>query len=145
MTSDIIASAGLGIWKELETSGKLKFIKDSVFTIMAGIVLVCGNEVQCVAVGSGSKCLAQSQLRGLNGDCLHDSHAEVLARREMIVWLLLEMQKMKEDNCYQSRWLESQIQDEPGIRFKLKDGVMVHMYVSSLPCAPTPSSQKMYM
>jgi len=136
MTSDIIASACLSIWKELEASGKLKFIKDPLYTIMAGIALIHGDEVQCVAIGSGSKCLAQSQLSSLNGDCLHDSHAEILARRGMIVWLLSEMQKMKADHSYRSRWLENRNQDTTGVKFKLREGVMVHMYVSSLPCAP---------
>lgn len=133
LTSDIVASACLGAWRKLEDSGRLKFIKDSLCTIMAGIALVRHDEVLCVALGSGSKCLAQSHLLGLNGDCLHDSHAEVLARRGVMVWLLLEMQKIRTDSHFTSRWLD---RDGAGVKFKLKEGVAVHMYVSSLPCAP---------
>ncbi|PYH76440.1 hypothetical protein BO82DRAFT_296298 [Aspergillus uvarum CBS 121591] len=63
---------------------------------MAGMVVVRGEntteeELTCVAVTSGAKCLAASQLPNCKGLVLHDWHAEVLALRAFNYWVLSEV------------------------------------------------------
>ncbi|RAH73514.1 tRNA-specific adenosine deaminase [Aspergillus aculeatinus CBS 121060] len=63
---------------------------------MAGMVVVRGEntteeQLTCVAVTSGAKCLAASQLPNCKGLVLHDWHAEVLALRAFNYWVLSEV------------------------------------------------------
>ncbi|KAL5046190.1 hypothetical protein BDW71DRAFT_214712 [Aspergillus fruticulosus] len=62
---------------------------------MTGIVLVKGantpeEQLTCVAVTTGAKCLPTSQIPSCNGLVLHDCHAEILAMRAFNYWLLSE-------------------------------------------------------
>lgn len=129
--SDGIAQACLSIWDELAARGTFKFLKSPLFTIMAGVILAYDSQVECISLGAGSKCLAQSQLATLSGDALHDSHAEVLARRGAIVWFLAEISRLRSDPSFESGWM--QLNPETN-RFALREGVTVHMYISALPC-----------
>ncbi|RAL09894.1 tRNA-specific adenosine deaminase [Aspergillus homomorphus CBS 101889] len=68
---------------------------------MAGMVVVRGEntpeeELTCVAVTSGAKCLAASQLAGCKGLVLHDWHAEILALRAFNYWVLNEVRGVLE-------------------------------------------------
>lgn len=65
-----------------------------------------------------------------NGDILHDSHAEVLARRGAIRWIYEEVLRWRQGK-ESSDWIERDGED--GL-FGLKPGVQVYMYVSTLPC-----------
>jgi tRNA-specific adenosine deaminase 1 len=160
MHPDDVAKACLLRWSTLESQGRFKFLEKGVNnTILAGIVLshythtgvpgstlrTGSNEseseselelelaLECISLGAGSKCLPQVRLASLNGGVLHDSHAEVLARRSAMVWLAEEILTMSEDpDCSAgSRWLVKS--DSPG-RYTLRAGVRVHLYVSALPC-----------
>lgn len=99
------------------------------FTILAAFVLSdnAGN-LKVISVGTGSKCLPGVRLEN-GGHALHDSHAEVLARRGAVRWLLAEIQRAREDTC---AWLS----ERPNGKYALKHGVSVHLYVSTLPCKP---------
>lgn len=134
MASDNIAKACLRVWNELDAQGALKFMKVPLYTIVAGIALVRDSQVECISLGSGSKCLAQSQLAIVNGDTLHDSHAEVLARRGVIAWLLSEIIRMRAKSDFQSTWLQEYNTDRDEPRIRLRDDVTAHMYISALPC-----------
>ncbi|KAL4974469.1 hypothetical protein BDW66DRAFT_161254 [Aspergillus desertorum] len=62
---------------------------------MTGIVLVKGantpaEQLTCVTVTTGAKCLPASQIPSCNGLVLHDCHAEILAMRAFNYWLLSE-------------------------------------------------------
>ncbi|KAL6233416.1 hypothetical protein BDW75DRAFT_242045 [Aspergillus navahoensis] len=62
---------------------------------MTGIVLVKGantpeEQLTCIAVTTGAKCLPASQIPHCNGLVLHDCHAEILAMRAFNYWLLSE-------------------------------------------------------
>ncbi|KAG9015596.1 hypothetical protein FRB90_004773 [Tulasnella sp. 427] len=87
--------------------------------------------LKCISLGTGTKCLPESKLPP-KGDILHDSHAEVLARRSAIRWLYEEILRWTK-NGERSDWVERGEKDE-GELFRLKPGVQVHMYVSTLPC-----------
>ncbi|KAG8994763.1 hypothetical protein FRB94_012576 [Tulasnella sp. JGI-2019a] len=115
------------------------------YCILAGIVLerpaeeICPTcstghaYYECVTVATGSKCLSESKLP-LDGQALHDSHAEVLARRGFVRWLFEEIIRLQVDG-YVSHWICSQPESLGGRRtFRIRDSVRVHLYVSTLPC-----------
>lgn len=94
---------------------------------------------------TGVKCLPHDKLSQI-GDCIHDSHAEVLARRSfvrcvevlsrlehllMYRWLLSEMLHILHDSTYHSVLLQYIDQDR---RFDLRPDVDFHLYVSQAPC-----------
>lgn len=58
---------------------------------------------------------------------VHDSHAEILAKRAFIRYLLNEMANI--NNGDQSRYLT--LQDG---KYRLNEGVKLHVYISALPC-----------
>ncbi|CUA76839.1 tRNA-specific adenosine deaminase 1 [Rhizoctonia solani] len=55
------------------------------FTVLAGVVLYdrASERLECVSLGTGAKCLPSAKLPK-SGEALHDSHAEVLARRAAV-------------------------------------------------------------
>lgn len=100
-------------------------------TILAGFALSNANgATKVISLGSGSKCLPASKL-GHGGDLVHDSHAEVLARRGAVRFLMEEVHRAADTNRG-SRWLEW----SEG-KYRLRDGVKVHLYVSTPPCKLT--------
>ncbi|KZO92186.1 adenosine deaminase/editase [Calocera viscosa TUFC12733] len=126
MTSpDVIAQTILDLYVSLPRACRPQPSGSTpTYTILAGIALVPASGVPFViSFGSGSKVLPASKLPP-RGDVLHDSHAEVLARRGAIKWLIDEITRGGED------WLKR----VEGGRFALRDGVRVIMYVSCLPC-----------
>eukprot|EP00656_Telonema_subtile_P043049 TRINITY_DN49326_c0_g1_i1.p1 TRINITY_DN49326_c0_g1~~TRINITY_DN49326_c0_g1_i1.p1 ORF type:complete len:103 (-),score=19.17 TRINITY_DN49326_c0_g1_i1:12-320(-) len=58
--------------------------------VLAGIVLERANSLTAVALGTGTKCLS-AELMSLTGDALNDSHAEVVARRGFMRYLILQL------------------------------------------------------
>ncbi len=115
----------------LETYSKLNFKPPSgQFTILAAFVLRTVDQLKVVSLGTGSKCLPAERLPKA-GDALHDSHAEVLARRGAIRWLLEEVARFcLEGADYATPWL---VRGADG-RFALRDAVELDMYISTVPC-----------
>ncbi|OCB87454.1 hypothetical protein A7U60_g5359 [Sanghuangporus baumii] len=106
---------------------------DYQYTVLATFVLQCSsarkyNEFKVVSLATGAKCLPTARYPP-RGDTLHDSHAEVLARRAFVRWLYEESQRtMHASNG--SQWIE---RCEEG-KWKLKKDVKLHMYISTVPC-----------
>jgi tRNA-specific adenosine deaminase 1 len=120
------------------------------FTILAAIYLVRVDlddpgeikAMKIISMATGSKCLPTARFSN-TGDVVHDFHAEVLARRGAVRWLLSEITSVcspKGETQTQSEWLK---QDDTDINaenntatnlWSLCDGVTVNMYVSELPC-----------
>ncbi|KAL4747258.1 hypothetical protein BDW72DRAFT_196883 [Aspergillus terricola var. indicus] len=74
---------------------------------MTGIVLVKGantpaEQLTCVTVTTGAKCLPASQIPQCNGLVLHDCHAETLAMRAFNYWLLSECRAVLNSEQQQS-------------------------------------------
>src|SRR5712672_2000930 len=85
-----------------------------------------------LSLGAGAKCLPASRLP-TRGDALHDSHAEVIARRGAIRWFLEEVQRdaSAQASASGSAWLYAR----PDGLYALRDNVQLWMYVSTVPCA----------
>ena len=100
------------------------------YTICSSIALTFpGNPAsfKVIALATGSKCLPEVQLP-LRGDLLHDSHAEILARRCAIRWFFEEIARTIRGHT--SEWIERWSDG----RFSLRNGVDVIMYISTVPC-----------
>ena len=120
----------------LSAYSKLNFRPpEGQFTILAGFVLQnSDSELKLISLGTGSKCLPASRLP-VNGDAVHDSHAEVLARRGAVRWLLEEITRSCSTPAEStSPWLCRQSDG----KFALKAGTALTMYISTVPCKHVP-------
>ncbi|GJJ07391.1 hypothetical protein Clacol_001593 [Clathrus columnatus] len=124
MISDDIVS------KTIDFYSSLKFQPANInqYTILASITLVnhISQTSKLVSLATGVKCLPESRL-SFSGDVIHDSHAEILARRGFIRWLLEEVGRVITASS-PSPWIDCEQ------KWHLRDGVTVHLYVSTLPC-----------
>ncbi|KZV71413.1 hypothetical protein PENSPDRAFT_577733 [Peniophora sp. CONT] len=114
----------------LNTYRSLAFtLQPGKFTILASFVVHHRNRdvLKVISLGTGSKCLPTERLPAC-GDALHDSHAEVIARRGFIRWLLEEIRR--DQQSIPSEWLSGS--GESG--YALRDDVHVYLYVSTVPC-----------
>lgn len=123
------------------------------FTILASFVLLQHSglpdttRIEVISLGTGSKCLPENRLAA-SGDALHDSHAEVMARRGAIRWLAREvlrdtvahvahekatetLQDMSVSRC-RSLWIRRESHGQG--KYRLRDGVSLLLYVSTVPC-----------
>ena len=116
-------------------------------------------ESRVVSLATGSRCLGASQLPA-DGSLLHDSHAEVLARRAFLVYLLEEVKKAAtafndSGDSYGSNPTSNPstasnthtassygfgsdvlelVVDGSSASYRVKDGVTFHLFVSHTPC-----------
>ncbi|KAH0587152.1 hypothetical protein H2248_005964 [Termitomyces sp. 'cryptogamus'] len=102
------------------------------YTVVASFYLLSTSiRPKIISIATGTKCLPISRYPS-KGEALHDSHAEVLARRGAIRWFLLEVLRcsLEDSGRYESPWIEQRLNG----RFKLKEGVQVCLYISTPPC-----------
>jgi len=114
-------------------------------TVLASFALhdTRSGRVQLLSLGAGVKCLPASRLP-IRGDALHDSHAEVIARRGAIRWLLEEVQRDAQAqgqnehptstpasvSVSKSAWVCAR---DDGL-YVLRDNAHLWMYASTVPC-----------
>ncbi|KAJ1809301.1 hypothetical protein LPJ77_001745 [Coemansia sp. RSA 2523] len=93
------------------------------WTVLAGFVIedTGTNELECVSLGTGLKCQHRQQLSRF-GDSVHDSHAEVIARRALLVYLLDQL--CNKESIFTKTTLPRQLDT----KYKL------HLYTSQCPC-----------
>jgi tRNA-specific adenosine deaminase 1 len=113
------------IFKKYESFGYAP--PNNAFSVLAAFYVLDdrNGETMIVSIATGSKCLPTAKFSN-TGNTVHDFHAEVLARRGAVRWLMQEMLHGSE-----SQWLEW---DEPKQLWRLRDMMSIHMYVSTLPC-----------
>ena len=100
------------------------------WTVLAGFVLTLPSaEPRVVALGTGTKCLTAAQVGAdAAGSCLHDTHAEVCARRSLLLYLMREIERCASDTT-------AVVQPAAGgCGYELRPGVELHMYSSAPPC-----------
>lgn len=107
------------------------------YTVLAAFYLTTSDGIEpqqrckIISLGTGTKCLPQCRLT-LKGEALHDSHAEVLARRGAVRWFLEEILR---ERILGSHWIESyRSEQDSKLYYRLKDSVHLEMYISTVPC-----------
>ncbi|CAG8542242.1 adenosine deaminase/editase [Gigaspora rosea] len=122
-------------FKTIGKNGKpLTFQSNLEWTVLAGIV-ACHMKAEhgeyyldCISLGSGLKCLPQSKL-SKTGDLIHDSHAEILARRGFLKFIINEIKLLLNS---ESKYLSLNDTNYPP--FIIRNNVTFHMYISQAPC-----------
>ncbi|KAJ1917812.1 DNA repair protein rad2 [Mycoemilia scoparia] len=122
------------------------------WTVLAGIVQETKNsdgdvDYKCVSLGTGVKCLGGKSIDS-DGNLVHDSHAEVIARRGFIRYLynqidecILWASENKDPKCSDSgnKSIFVKNNNPEGKPFILRQGseykeIKFHLYISQAPC-----------
>ncbi|CAO3613235.1 unnamed protein product [Cunninghamella blakesleeana] len=121
-----IAKETLTAFDKLSKNGKPQlYATKAEWTILASIVAVYfdyernDHNIKIISMGTGLKCLPLSKL-DQQGELIHDSHAEVIAKRGFIKYLLQNSETLFEYNE------NGKLVPRPGYTF--------HMYISQSPC-----------
>ncbi|KAH7888064.1 hypothetical protein F5I97DRAFT_1806184 [Phlebopus sp. FC_14] len=104
---------------------------NGTYTALATLALSSSDPAlspKIIALATGCKCLPKDVLPEL-GDALHDSHAEVLARRCARRWFFEEIGRYVTSEG-QSHWIDRHTDG----MFHIKEGVQMIMYISTPPC-----------
>ncbi|CAM9964341.1 unnamed protein product, partial [Heterosigma akashiwo] len=111
------------------------------WTVLASFVLEdthTGEMVPC-AMATGNKCIGRSMMKE-DGSVINDCHAEVMARRAFIGWLLDEVLYLKmaeqrvEERTTGPVGAVSPLVQVADNKYSLKENMRVHFYVSEVPC-----------
>ncbi|KAF9647063.1 hypothetical protein BDM02DRAFT_3098751 [Thelephora ganbajun] len=100
------------------------------YTVLAGFILASPQRHQVISLATGSKCLPANRLSG-RGESVNDSHAEILAKRGALLWFFDEVSRTRDCASGEtSFWIEKHLSG----KFRLRDMVRIHMYISTVPC-----------
>ncbi|KAJ3121795.1 hypothetical protein HK098_003398 [Nowakowskiella sp. JEL0407] len=126
--SDKIANTVFKAFDSLPKKGKpsIKSNGKVEWTVLAAIVYSKNSEFKCVALGTGTKCLGEKSV-SLEGDIVHDSHAEVICRRSFILYLLNQIRLIIGNKSSET------IQLVNG-KFMVNPGIKFYLYISQAPC-----------
>uniref|UniRef100_A0A8D2ZXI1 Adenosine deaminase RNA specific B2 (inactive) n=1 Tax=Scophthalmus maximus TaxID=52904 RepID=A0A8D2ZXI1_SCOMX len=101
--------------------------------VLAGIVMTRGFDLrsaQVVSLATGTKCLDLDEVSDRDST-LSDCHAEVLSRRALVRFLYSQLEPLESSHCDVHSIF---VPNQGGGGLRLRDGVLLHMYVSSSPC-----------
>lgn len=129
VTSSEIAQCALKHYDSLPNKGKPQAHE---WTVYAAIVASFpGEKPWVVSCATGSKCTALGSKKELSGAILHDSHAEVLARRGLlrVLWNEIISHRRNQRTSSPQRLL-----DVISGTFRLRYGLEIHLYTSDSPC-----------
>lgn len=134
-STESIVSEVFKAYNSLPKNGKPRLRDSGAFewTILAGFCLCTPLssedwKVECVSLGTGLRVLPYEKLP-VHGDVLHDCHAEIIARRGLLVYLYDQLSLIA-----QALDEECHIEASADGKWKLKEGIKLVMYVSTLPC-----------
>ncbi|KAJ2830220.1 hypothetical protein GGI24_001960 [Coemansia furcata] len=138
--ADQIAQCVIDSYRALPKRGKptSKGPGKEEWTVLAGFVIEdtrpeASQRFKCVALGTGLKCLNTGQLRPF-GDTVHDSHAEIVARRALLVYLMKQLQQSKTAAPCESPKVFDLQPDGTKYRFGHYGQLLLHLYTSQCPC-----------
>ena len=99
--------------------------------VVAGFVMTMptGNAPTVVSIGTGTRCVEGDKL-SLEGVVVHDSHAEVVARRSLLRYFYRQLHLYfsgNEDTIF------TPSSSEEG-KLVVREGVEFHLYISTAPC-----------
>ena len=123
-------------YQEIRTSLDAKTAK---YSVLAGVVMTTGTESdrthQVVALGSGTKCISGKNIDiSSKGNVLHDSHAEILARRGLVSFLYSQLEMHLSDPVASIFEDDQTDGDQPYPRLRIKREVEFHLFIQSAPC-----------
>uniref|UniRef100_A0A3P9LG05 Adenosine deaminase RNA specific B2 (inactive) n=1 Tax=Oryzias latipes TaxID=8090 RepID=A0A3P9LG05_ORYLA len=102
--------------------------------VLAGVVMSRGFDIssaRVVSLATGTKCLDLED-ESDNGRILRDCHAEVISRRALVRFLYAQLELLL---CMPDAGKEQSIfVRNTDNTFRLQEGILFHMYVSSSPC-----------
>ncbi|XP_038111123.1 tRNA-specific adenosine deaminase 1 [Culex quinquefasciatus] len=126
--ANLISKVCLAKFNSLPKTGKPK--AEYEWSILSAIVLVDAakaGDPTVVSLGTGTKCLGADQLSE-KGDILNDSHAEVMARRGFLRFLMQQMTSaLKNGTSIFELNSESR-------KFSCKSGISFHFFTTHSPC-----------
>ena len=98
--------------------------------VVAGFVMTSPNcpNPTVVAIGTGTRCIEGDKL-SLKGTVVHDSHAEVVARRSLMRFMYHQLHSHYQKG--ESIFVLSSV--HPG-KLEVREGVEFHLYISTAPC-----------
>ncbi|XP_022896361.1 tRNA-specific adenosine deaminase 1-like isoform X2 [Olea europaea var. sylvestris] len=151
-----VSAAALSIYNSLPKKGKPQ---GGEVTVLAAFLLSNpSQELQVVALGTGTKCIGHSR-RSSRGEVVNDSHAEIIARRALLRYFYMEIGCLTE-NFSNHRHNNGRIllhgdeiaysplhlgTDNCGKgKYKLRPGWQLHLYISQLPCGDTSLSSQLF-
>lgn len=130
--ADEVAKCALEHYKKNITKGKPN--EESEWTVYAAIVAQRGAKIWLVSAATGTKCTTKRK----DGLVLHDSHAEVLARRGLlrVLWqeILEKSKNFKGEEA--GKFDPEELLEASNIphKFKLRSDICLHLYISDSPC-----------
>ncbi|CAB1428235.1 unnamed protein product [Pleuronectes platessa] len=98
------------------------------WSLLAAVLQTDSVKTEVVSLGTGTKCIGQSHMSP-NGDVLNDSHAEIIARRGCIRYLLQQLHRAVSGG-HSSVFCPS---EEQG-KWRLQPGVSFLFFTSHTPC-----------
>jgi Adenosine-deaminase (editase) domain len=147
--SDRIAECALEHYHQRLKGNKGKPKRNEEWTVYAAMIahrIDDDRSMWIVSCATGTKCTAQRQ----NGTVLHDSHAEVLARRGLVRVLWKEIQQRRNDQMQNHneaadpRFLlvrrddstpdECTTEQSTQPKYQLHPQIQLHLYISDSPC-----------
>ena len=103
------------------------------WTVLSAFVLQDhkAEKFEVIALGTGTKCLGQNEISDF-GDLVHDSHAEVIAKRAFVLYLMDQAKKTFEGQ--KSILEQQQDQQTKSHLLKLSEDYDIYFYSSFPPC-----------
>ncbi|GAA5834686.1 hypothetical protein JCM11251_003632 [Rhodosporidiobolus azoricus] len=140
--ADELAKTALATYTSIQSKGGKPSHRSNgqpEWTVLAAFCIFrrrqCGDgeewDVRCVSIGTGLKALPHARLP-VHGDVLHDSHAEVIARRGFQLWLLEELENTGHEE--EDSLLHRVDGNKGDVEWQLKEDWRVGLYISTLPC-----------
>lgn len=121
-SADRIASLSLDKFNNLPKTGKPS---SKEWTVLSSILKYNhqNDELEVVSIGTGTKCLGKDYILSGSGEIINDSHAEVMARRGFLRYIIESISK-RDDFTYN---IEIK-------KFRLDSNVSFHFFTTHPPC-----------